>query len=551
MVGKITLGLVLSLWTAALSAQIGCLPQKATIQGRHSPGEVLVRLKPGVQPESLFAPLRGRSYALTLKQTVSQDWRIYLLGFDPATADESALLQAVRRLPGVEAAQWNHETYERNTIPNDSLWSQQADMVLMNAPSAWDVGTGGLTPQGDTIVAAILEKGASINHPDIRDNIWKNWKEIPGDGIDNDGNGYVDDYRGWNPRYMNDDQGDVGNHGTAIHGIVGARGDNNKGVAGVNWRVKLLNIANVQYENEIIAAYEYVFKMRRLYNQTGGKQGAFIVSSNASFGINDERADDHQIWCAMYDSLGSVGVLSAGATTNRDVDVDAVGDMPTSCTSEYLIAVTNVDTKTGEKLAGAGYGSKSVDIGAPGEGSYTARIVSNKDGYGLFPGTSAATPHVTGAIALLYSMDCDQFTVDALTAPATCARRVRDLIFSSTQPLSSLRGVTTVGGMLDIGAASTEVRLLCNGSSGPLELFSLQPNPTADIIKVIYETPDFSAYQVRIFNAIGQLVHEETITPPKYGRKTYEFDASVLPRGVYVLSIGQGKTQQARKFVKK
>ena len=127
-------------------------------------------------------------------------------------------------------------------------------MTLINAPSAWDVGTGGLTAQGDTIVVAILEKGALLGHSDLRDNIWVNWKEIPGDGIDNDGNGYVDDYRGWNPRTQNDDPGDVGNHGTAVHSIVGARGDNIKGVTGVNWRVKLLNIANVQFENEIIAA---------------------------------------------------------------------------------------------------------------------------------------------------------------------------------------------------------------------------------------------------------------------------------------------------------
>lgn len=548
---KYTLLAMLGLFVAALFGQEKASSGKNALETpSYRAGEILVRLQEKADISAIIGTLGVHARGLALKQTVSQSWRIYLLGFDPQETDAAALLGAARSLPGIDAAQWNHETQARDTEPNDSLWSQQIDMSLINAPSAWDVGTGGLTAQGDTIVAAILEKGASIGHPDLRENMWVNWKEIPGDGLDNDGNGYIDDYRGWNPRTLNDDQGDVGNHGTAVHSIVGARGNNGKGVSGVNWNVKLLNIANVQFENEIIAAYEYVFRMRRMYNQSGGQKGAFIVASNASFGINDERADDHKIWCAMYDSLGSVGVLSAGATTNRDIDVDVAGDMPTSCASDYLIAVTNVDARTDEKLQGAGYGKTTIDLGAPGEGTFTARIVNGKDGYGAFPGTSAATPHVTGAIALLYSFDCAQFTADALTQPAICAQRVRDLIYESATPLASLRDISTVGGRLDLGNAAKEVRLLCEGSSGPLNVLSLQPNPTFDKIKLVYETPDFNTYQIRLFNMLGQLLKEETVTPPKYGRKTYELDAINLPRGIYVLSIGRGKTQEARKFIK-
>lgn len=528
-----------ALW-AALSAQ----------SAAYRPGEMIVRLEGDADIKGVVAHLRNQSPSVYLKKAVAADWRIYLLGFDPVGANPAALLSAARRTGGVDVAQWNYEAIERTITPSDSLWISQRDMVAINAPLAWDFATGGLTPQGDTIVVAILEKGVYINHSDLRGNMWVNWGEIPNDGKDNDGNGYADDRRGWNPRYSNDSLGDIGFHGTAVTGIVGATSNNIKGVAGLNWKVKLLNIANVQFEDEIISAYQYVFKQRRLYNQSQGKKGAFIVSSNASFGLNDERADDHKIWCALYDSLGSVGVLTAGATTNRNIDVDIAGDMPTSCPSDYLISVTNVDARSNVKVEGAGFGRTTIDLGAVGEGTYTTRYDNKKETYGNFPGTSAAAPHVAGAVALIYSFPCAEFTADAISAPATCARRVRDLIFKSAIPTATLSNTVT-GSRLDLKGATEEVRFQCNGSSGPLSILSLRPNPTADRIRLYYETPDFGEYTVRVFNMLGQLMHEETVTPPQLGRKTYEFDASDLPAGCYAISIGRDKKVETRIFVKK
>lgn len=181
------------------------------------------------------------------------------------------------------------------------------------------------------------------------DNIWYNRRETPNNGIDDDNNGYVDDYRGYDVRFGGNAAGNLGFHGTAVNGIIGARGNNDIGI-GVNWNVKLMNFSNVATDAEIVTAYEYAAKMRRRYNQTNGREGAFVVATNASFGKDFEQAVDHPLWCAAYDSLGVVGVLSAAATINKNVDVDAQGDMPSTCSSEYLLVVTNVSALTGSKV---------------------------------------------------------------------------------------------------------------------------------------------------------------------------------------------------------
>ncbi|MBK7936810.1 MAG: S8 family serine peptidase [Lewinellaceae bacterium] len=513
-------------------ASLGQTPSERTSASapERRTGELLVQLAPNADLLPTIARLnKAGAGTVTLQKTLAPDWHIHLLTFDESRVDPAQFLSAARRTDGVQAAQWNHLVPDRSTEPNDPEWWRQGDMNLIGIPEAWDVSTGGLTPAGDTIVVAVLEKGALLTHPEIAPNRWHNWAEIPGNNIDDDNNGYIDDFGGWNARDDGDDPG-ISNHGTAVNGVIGARGNNAAGIAGINWAVQLLNISNSELESEIVAAYYYVGKMRRLYNETNGAKGAFVVATNASFGLDREFADDHPLWCATYDSLGQVGILGVGATTNSNINVDMDGDMPTSCRSEFLLSVNNTN-QLGAKMPSTGTGAVSIDLGAPGNDTYTTGGTTTPN-YGTLGGTSLATPHVTGAIALLYSMSCDQLSSDALTNPAGCARRVRDLILDNVEPEPTLQGLTKTGGYLQVANSVDAVRELCNGVVGPLSILEFRTSADYNQITVYYQTPNFEPYQFRVFNMLGQLLHEETVQPVQFGVNYFTFDATPAAGGL-------------------
>lgn len=512
-----------------------------------APGECLVQLAPDYPAGQFLAALnRAGATEFSLKSSPSARWNIHLVAFDPDATDMATVLGEINRLPGVLAVQRNHLADDR-VIPNDKEWIKQWNMSNIRAPRAWDTTTGGLSPRGDTIVVAVLEKGAYTQHPDLLPNLWFNWHETPNNGVDDDGNGYIDDFRGWNPRYENDSPGTVGAHGTQVNGIIGAAGNNALGIAGVNWKVKLMNLGDVAYESEIVAAYEYVAAMRRLYNETNGARGAFVVASNASFGLDNEFAADHPIWCAVYDSVGRAGVLSCGATANKDVNVDIAGDMPTTCPSEFFIAVTSTDN-VGNKVASAGYGAVSIDLGAPGASVYSTTL---SDGYAYISGTSIATPHVTGAIGLLYSLACDSVLQNALADPMGTARHVRDALLKSVVPSVSLATTSTTGGRLDLGGALDSACVKPREIDIELPRITLQPSiGGSGNVQVSCQVADLDKYSLRVFNAIGQLMVEYTFSPTEKTFSAIIEERYLTAAGMYLIALGRGKDVVAEKFLK-
>ena len=290
----------------------------------------------------------------------------------------------------------------RETTPLDPEYGNQWHHENIASELAWDITTGGLTAVGDEIVVCVIE-GGNAQHEDLQDNAWSNTQEIADHGIDDDGNGYIDDVNGWNVGSDDDEGVFQGGHGTQVMGMIGAKGDNDIGVVGANWTVKIMSVAgeNISNEASLVEAYGYPLDMRNLYEATAGAQGAFVVATNASWGIDGGNPDDSPIWCGLYQTLGEAGILSCGATANNNVDIDAVGDLPTACASDYMISVTA--TNDNDVRTFSAYGQTTIDLGAPGDNVWTT---SGTNGYGATSGTSFASPLTAGVIGLLYSVPC-------------------------------------------------------------------------------------------------------------------------------------------------
>ncbi|RDK85326.1 S8 family peptidase [Marinirhabdus gelatinilytica] len=502
---------LLVLIVAIATSSLGTAQEAEFVQN-----EVLVQLQNNTTPVLLAQ--QSPEVAIATSRLISRPMNIWLLQLEPSAMTEQMAIAELYRNNLVLVAQKNHKVSSRATEPDDPFFGdqwqyKQASDGDIDADEAWDITTGGITMNGDVIVAAALDDGIDLNHQDFEDNLWTNEAEIPDNGIDDDGNGYTDDYLGWSI-VTNSDNISGGGHGTPVAGIIGAKGNNGVGVSGVNWDVKVMVIKNNFNTNEaqVIEAYSYALEARMLYNSSNGAEGAFVVSTNASWGVDFGDPADAPLWCALYDTLGENGILSCGATINGNFNVDNVGDLPTACPSEYLITVTNMDISD-MKVTNAGYGAETIDLGAHGAGAYTT---SNGNGYGGFGGTSGATPHVTGAIALLYSAPCQEFADLAISNPSQAAKDVRDYIFAGVDPNPSLEGITTTGGRLNLNNSLQGLMgdcdvLATNDFLQQNNPFVLYPNP-ANSVFTIQHSENTALAQVSILTMDGKLI-EQTKNP--------------------------------------
>jgi len=420
-------------------------------------GEVMVQLS---SPSDLVTlENRFQQYDLKTVHTISARFNIFLLRFDMGKTKNSNVIKALRLEKFVTNVQNNHYVELRNTndtLPDDTFIDEQWPLkntgqaggqpdADIDADEAWEITTGGHTAHGDQIVVAIIDGGSDLNHEDM--NFWKNIHDIPNNGNDDDENGYVDDYDGWNA-YNHTGEIPQHNHGVHVGGIAGATGNNGIGVSGVNWNVQVLPIAGSSSSSEsiVVEALSYVYTVRERYDQTNGQEGAFIVADNCSFGVDNGNPDQFPIWEAMYDSLGQLGILSMGATANAAWDIDDVGDVPTAFETDFMVAVTNT-TKMDQLYFSAGYGDTAIDLGAPGTIVKSCRV---NNGYGNSTGTSMATPHVTGAAALILSAADSTCISNYKTSPDEGALLVKDFIMDGVDILSSLEGKTVTGGRLNV-----------------------------------------------------------------------------------------------------
>ena len=394
------------------------------------------------------------------KRMLSKRLNIWLFEITDNKEPREEKMHSLTKNADVRVIQNNHTNIMlREAVPDDPYYNMQWAPAIMNLPQAWEeYTTGGVTATGDTIVVAVIDGGCDWTHEDL--NCWENTREIPYNGIDDDNNGYIDDYYGWNAYNHN---GYVGSssHGTHVSGIIGAVGNNETGVCGVNWNVKIMPIGGSSGDESIVVeAYAYVLEMRARYNETNGEEGAFIVATNSSFGVDYGNPNDYPIWCSMYDEMGNVGILSCGAGPNMNVNVDEVGDVPSACPGDYLIGITNT-TSADEKYGSAGYGVNNIDIGAPGTSIYST---TPNNSYGNMTGTSMATPQVSGTIALMYAAMPEEMMQAYKSDPANFCLSVRQHLFMGADNLTSLDGLVAEGRRLNAYGA---IESLLNDSIVP------------------------------------------------------------------------------------
>lgn len=405
----------------------------------------------------------------------------------------------------------------------------------------------------DTPVIAIIDKGVNIEHEDIANNIWRNNLEIPGNGIDDDQNGFVDDIHGWNFYNNTSDVsiGGVGNwHGTPVNGIIGAENDNNLGVKGICPTIKLINIVKGESIESIINSLKYVYYMRKTYNQTNGQKGAYIVAVNCSWGKDSLWASDYPEWCSLYDSLGNVGVLCVHSVPNDNIDIDVYGDMPSTCKSDYLITVTN-SNQFDEKVYDAGYGLYSVDLAAPGDNTYTTL---NPGNYGYFGGTSAAAPYVTGTIGLMYLLPSDIFQQEIRENVSESALIIKSILLKGVDNLTDFENITVSGGRLNVFKS---MKLLCDyyGEQHlyeyifePMQIISLYPNPATTNTTLQIECNTELNVTISISDINGKSVYMENRNINE-GISTVPIKLTALHKGLYIVHVSSNQTTKSIKVI--
>lgn len=442
------------------------------------PGELIVQIDRNVDLYKTIETLPSE-YGFIVVQELSPFMRAWLVSFDYTSIAQMDALRMVQQLPGISIAQNNHYV-EIREIPNDPQFNQQWHHLNdgssngtvdadIDSDEAWEITTGGTNALGHDIVVCILE-GVDFSHVDLIDNHWVNTGEIPGNGIDDDDNGYIDDINGWNTQTNTGAvAGGSTGHGTNVAGMIGARGNNNVGVVGANWNVKMMNVRGYSANSEasVISAYNYPLSLRKRYNQTNGAQGAFVVATNASWGIDGANPDNYPLWCGFYDTLGVHGILNCGATTNSNLNVDVAGDMPTGCTSPYMVGVGRSDRN--DNFAG-GYGLTTINFAAPG---INVRTTANGNAYTTTTGTSFASPLTAGVIALLYAIPCESFMNTVLGNPQLGSDLVLNAMMMGVDQKPQLANFFVAGGRInaknsmDILMAET-----CNSCSTPAQLAS-------------------------------------------------------------------------------
>jgi len=398
----------------------------------------------------------------------------------------SFLLESLQKRLGsaVEVAEPDFIVFTTANLPNDDnfnrLWGMHntgqnfglADADI-DAPEAWDKTTG-----SRAIKVAVIDTGVDYNHPDLAANIWINPNEIAGDGIDNDGNGFIDDVRGWDFHDNENNPMDIEGHGTHCAGTIGGVGNNSIGVAGVNWEVSIVPI--------------------RFLGPYGGSISDAIDSVNYATGIGVHLSSNSwggggysELLKSAIAAAGEANQLFVAAAGNDGQNIETGDNYPSGYTFDdaidNVIAVASVDRNDNISYF-SNYAVTKVDLGAPGSAIYSTTPGNN---YSTYSGTSMATPHVAGACALYLSISYD-----------TEFQRIKQDLLETVVPIAALNGKCRTGGRLNLndfimradGSSVSVQSIATTGSVGFPNYFS--PGETITIHPVYRNSSNASVHSV-------------------------------------------------------
>ena len=422
-------------------------------QGKFVPNQVLIKFKDGDKStgrsvESALSLINGsviESINTSAMRTAnarkgSKSGELMLVTSSLGTNEAIEILKTLSEVEYAEP-NWIYQHFATSNdtyYTNSSLWgmygdsSSPANQFGSQAAEAWTNGKTG----SNTIYIGIIDEGYMHTHEDLAANAGTNTGEVPNNGIDDDSNGLIDDVYGWDFAGNNNTvfDGVDDDHGTHVAGTIGGVGGNGKGIAGVVWNVKLLNAKFLASTGgttvNAIKSVDYFTDLKQ--------RGINIVAINNSWGGGGFSQ-------ALYDAIeranlqGILFIAAAGNATNNN---DATPSYPASYLNSNIIAVASI-TSTGALSSFSNWGATSVDIGAPGSAIWSTVPVRSKgkvvSGYASYNGTSMATPHVTGAVALYLSSN-----------PGASVSVVKNAILNSRVLTTSLSNKCVTGGRLNV-----------------------------------------------------------------------------------------------------
>ena len=444
--------------------------------------------------------------------------RLALVELD-GSMDVDRALAALHKDPRVEYAEYNYRLYA-TILPNDArfgeLWglhntgqSTGTPDADIDAELAWDTTTGSAD-----IVVGVIDTGIDYNHEDLAANMWVNPGEIAGNGVDDDGNGYIDDVHGINAITGTGDPMDDNDHGSHCAGTIGAVGGNGIGVAGVNWTVslvgmKFLSAAGSGNTADAIESVNYGVALRN-----AGVNLRVLSNSWGGGGFSQALSD-------AITSANNAGILFVAAAGNSSSNNDISPHYPSSYDVPNVVAVASTD-RNDNMSSFSSFGATSVDLGAPG-----SAILSTTPGnlYQTFSGTSMATPHVSGAAALLLSQN-DTLTVAEL----------KNILMSSGDPIAALSGTTVSGNRLNVNNALAQV-------APPSPTFNMTVSPGSQAIN----QGQVASYTIDVTSVLGfaDPVNLSLSSTPALDATHAFTPGTVTPPGVSTLAITTSTTTAA------